>query len=73
MPKDKISCVKNNACTDNMENAAEDLQILNCEAALGLAPGSARMSTRFDCRLPRTGIVAKRLKGISVPNAQWFR
>lgn len=73
MPEDKISCGKNNACTGNMENAAEDLQMLSREAALGLAPGSARTSTRFDCKLPRTGAVAKPFKGSSVPDARWFR
>jgi len=61
MPKDKISCGKNNACTDSLENPAEDLQTPNHEAALGLAPGSVRMSTRCDYELLRTGITAKQL------------
>lgn len=64
MPKDKISCGKNNACTDSRQNPAEDVQTLNDEAALGLAPDSVRMSTRCDYELLRTGITAKQLTGI---------
>lgn len=73
MPKDQISCLQNNAHADEMEKAAETLRVGNCHAGLGLLPGSARMSRRFDGKRLRRGIAAKRFKGILVVNSQGFQ